>query len=201
LKGELIIVRLFYLSTVFCLTDEGCIVRLKYKNSSLTTNQKGEKIKTQTHRKPKKTPKKAKKIKFCPVCQRKVKKLFLVFDSFEGKPIKVLVCYDCREVLGGDGPPCEACNNRKRHSVHHVYPQYYFDGAGPKRNLCRPCHDRVEKKIDKEERLNGRKALSKKKYIEIVDTFISEEQEKITEMRKNAYRLKRGEAKVSYAST
>lgn len=49
---------------------------------------------------------------------------------------------------------CMACISHTNHlTVHHVFPQRFFHGHGPKIDLCDHCHQRLERWIPKSQQL------------------------------------------------
>lgn len=60
---------------------------------------------------------------------------------------------------------CPKCLQAKPRSVHHILPQRYYKGVGPTLDLCRRCHDELEKLIPFEEK-------SKSFYYRVVREFL-----------------------------
>jgi hypothetical protein len=48
---------------------------------------------------------------------------------------------------------CEKCEELKKRTKHHVFPKRWFGRKGIKINLCRDCHDKIEKIIPKYQRM------------------------------------------------
>lgn len=76
---------------------------------------------------------------------------------------------------------CQACgneyvseDNHKRLTTHHVYPQRYFHGKGPKEYVCQNCHTELDKYW-----IPLKPKLTKPKYKKLFNQFIEHKQREV----------------------
>ena len=73
---------------------------------------------------------------------------------------------------------CPACRLKYTKSLerqktkHHILPKRFFNGKGGKIDICRKCHNELEKRIPQ------KRMLSKERYLEITVKFIREKNPK-----------------------
>ena len=63
---------------------------------------------------------------------------------------------------------CMKCGEYGEVTRHHVYPKCHFGGHGMVRLLCRKCHNKIEKRIPKFQK------MSKEWYLKINNQWLME---------------------------
>lgn len=54
---------------------------------------------------------------------------------------------------------------------HHIFPKRFFNGRGPIQELCRQCHDEIERMIP------AYTKLTQEEYLQIVEDFLQVKRE------------------------